>query len=94
MQELEQAISDPGSTSDGAGLLEKAESLARFVEDHGFADYSVKARRLAYEFAMRVGDPERARLWAERHLESHQLIDPNSIDTQRAQQLLDKVYKV
>lgn len=89
LQELEQAVSSSVSDTDDAVLLGKAEALAQYVEDQGFVDYSVKTSRLAYEIAMRVGDTKKARVWAVKHLESHQLIDAKSMDAQRAEQLLD-----
>lgn len=91
LQELEQAITSPMSKTAEANLYYKAEALARYVEDQGFIDYSVKTQRLAYQYAMRLGDKSKARVWAERHLESHQLIDPDSLDTQMARKMVDEV---
>lgn len=90
-QELEQAIASPMSKRAEALLSTKAEALAQYVEDQGFVDYSVKTSRFAYEFAVRVGDTNKARRWAKKHLESHQLIDPNSISTQRARRNLEEL---
>lgn len=89
--ELEQAVSSPMSKTAEAILYRKAEALAEYVEDQGFVDYSVKTSRFAYEFAVRVGDKNKARVWAEKHLENLQIIDPNSIDTQRARQMLERL---
>lgn len=91
LQELEQAITSPMSKHAEAKLYQKAEALAQYVEDQGFIDYSVKTNRLAYQYAVRLGNKNKARVWAERHLKSHQLIDPDSLDTQRAKEMLDEV---
>lgn len=91
MEDLEEGIARPMSKTAEAILYGKAEALAQYVETQGFADYSVKASRFAYEFAMRVGDKDKARVWATKHLETLQLIDPNSIETQRARRLLEKI---
>lgn len=91
LQELEQAVTIPMSKTAEATLYTKAEELAKYVEDQGFIDYSVKTTRLAYQFAMRLGDKKKARIWAQKHLESQQVIDPDSLDTQRAKGMLDEV---
>lgn len=90
-EELEQVIATPMSKTDEASFYKKAEALARYVEDQGFADYSVKTSRLAYEFAIRVGNKKKARMWAEKQLENLQMIDANSIETQRARRMLDEI---
>lgn len=95
LQQLEQALSgsQPAAGQTGAAeeLVRKAEELAWYVEEQGFADYGVKTSRLAYEFAMRAGHAARARTWAEKHLAWQQLVDPTSVDAQRAQQMVNGV---
>lgn len=88
LKELELAASQGVSDAD---LVQRAESLARYVESKGFADYDVKTNRLVYKLAMLAGDTSRARAWAKKYSESQRRIDPTSIDTQRAEQLVEDV---
>lgn len=66
LRALEDALSKPRSRDQG-GLLDKAESLAQYVEDQGFADYLVKTSRLAVQHAARADDLESVRKWDEKH---------------------------
>lgn len=75
LQELELAASQGVSSVD---LVQKAESLARYVETQGFADYEVKTSRLAYRLAVLAGDASRARVWAQKYLDTQRRVDPSS----------------
>lgn len=66
LQELEDALSRPISRNE-AGLFERAEALAQYVQDQGFADYLVKTSRLAFEFASRADIEQSAKEWDEKH---------------------------
>lgn len=88
LKELELAVSQAVSSAD---LVQKAELLAWYVEAQGLADYDVKTSHLVYKLAMLAGDISTARVWAKKYLDSQRRIDPSSIDTRRAEQLVEEV---
>lgn len=66
LQTLEDALNRPVSR-DQDELVDKAESLAEYVDDQGFSDYLVKTSRLAFQHASRAKDSERTQKWGEKH---------------------------
>lgn len=84
IQGLMRALDAPGADDERPGdMVSKAERLVRLVQEEELVDYYGKAYRLATIASIRRGDMSRAKKWATKELEIHDVADDKAAETLR-----------
>lgn len=90
LRALEQSMTDNVKTQQQQHFSQ-AEALANYIENEGFADYLVMTSRLASHYAAQAHNATSARHWAEKHLQHHEIVDRDSMESRMARELLESV---